>query len=540
MRRSLTLAVVLALVLVLAVSGLAFGANKSPKGQIVVGQLGDVETLNPLLSEENAGTMILNGIFSQLIRVDEKGNFVPDLATQVPTVQNGGISKDGLVYTFHLRKGVKFHDGQPLTAEDVKFTWEMLMNDKVQVVSRDGFDKIKKFEILDPYTVRMTLDQPYAPFLVTWAQTAGDIVPKHILGKLKPEEITKGGDFSRHPIGSGPFKLKEWKEASYIIIEANKDYFGKGPYLEKVIFKVVPDTNTLLTQVKTGEVDVVNNIQPKQYVQIKDDPRLNVQLNPASIYLHITFNLKNPIFQDKRVRQALSYALPRDLIVKSILNGIGQPAAGSTSPVLWAYDKTIKPYPYDLKKANELLDEAGWKMGSDGIRVKDGKPLSFEISTNSENQTRLQIEQVAQQEWKKIGVDLKIKNYEATTLFGDVLEQMKFDTIMFAWVTGSDPDEFTLYHSSQIPTPDHQVGQNYSSYKNPEMDKLLEEGQKTTDIRKRKEIYSKIQKIYAEDQPMLYVYYYVNVDVAPKALQNWRPAPFTNTMTWNINEWKLK
>ncbi|MCL4517323.1 MAG: peptide-binding protein [Firmicutes bacterium] len=540
MKRALSLTVVLALVLVLAVSGLALAANKSPKGQITVGQLGDVETLNPLLSEENAGTMILNGLFSQLIRVDEKGNFVPDLATQVPTVQNGGISKDGLVYTFHLRKGVKFHDGQPLTAEDVKFTWETLMNDKVQVVSRDGFDKIKKFEVVNPYTVRMTLDQPYAPFLVTWAQTAGDIVPKHILGKLKPEEITKGGDFSRHPIGSGPFKFKEWKEATYIIIEANKNYFGKGPYLEKVIFKVVPDTNTLLTQVKTGEVDVVNNIQPKQYVQIKDDPRLNVQLNPASIYLHITFNLKNPIFQDKRVRQALSYALPRDLIVKSILNGIGQPAAGSTSPVLWAYDKSIKPYPYDLKKANELLDEAGWEMGSDGIRVKDGKPLSFEISTNSENQTRLQIEQVAQQEWKKIGVDLKIKNYEATTLFGDVLEQMKFDTIMFAWVTGSDPDEFTLYHSSQIPTPDHQVGQNYINYKNPEMDKLLEEGQKTTDIKKRKEIYSKIQKIYAEDQPMLYVYYYVNIDVAPKALENWRPAPFTNTMTWNINEWKLK
>lgn len=539
MKRSLSLTVVLALVLVLAVSGLALAANKSPKGQITVGQLGDVETLNPLLSEENAGTMILNGLFSQLIRVDEKGNFVPDLATQVPTVQNGGISKDGLVYTFHLRKGVKFHDGQPLTAEDVKFTWETLMNDKVQVVSRDGFDKITKFEVLDPYTVRMTLSEPYAPFLSTWAQTSGDIVPKHILGKLKPEEITKGGDFSRHPIGSGPFKLKEWKEATYIVIEANKDYFGKGPYLEKVIFKVVPDTNTMLTQVKTGEVDVTQ-LQPKQYVQIKGDPRVDVRLDPAGTYLHMTFNLKNPIFQDKRVRQALSYALPRDLIVKSILNGIGQPAAGSTSPMMWSYNKAIKPYPHDLKKANELLDEAGWKMGPDGIRVKDGKPLSFEISTNSENQTRLQIEQVAQQEWKKIGADLKIKNYEATTLFGDVLEQLKFDIIMFAWVVPPDPDEFTLYHSSQIPTPDHQVGQNYMNYKNPEMDKLLDEGRKTPDIKKRKAIYAKVQEIYAKDQPMLYVYYYVDVNVAPKNLENFRPAPFTNTMTWNINEWKLK
>lgn len=525
---------------VLLIAAAAQAANQNPKGQVVIGALGDIETLNPLLSENATETDILNGIFENLLRVDDHGEFLPALATEVPTVQNGGISKDGKVYTFHLRKGVKWSDGQPFTSADVKFTWDLIMNDKVPVVSRSGYDKIVKMETPDPYTVKMYLKEVYAPFLLNWSGPG--IVPKHILENVKPEEITKAGDFSRHPIGTGPFVLKEWKSGSYVMLEANKNYWGEGPYLEKVIWKVVPDSNTMLTQLKTGEIDIYE-AQPSQVNEIKKISRVQIKLQDAAIYFHMTFNLKNPILADKRVRQALTYGLPRQQIVDVVLEGVGRLAtAASITPTSWAFDKSLKAYPFDQKKAKALLAEAGWKdVDNDGILEKDGKKLSLEINTNSGNKTREQIEQIAQQYWKQIGVDLKIRNYEPATLFGEILENMKFDIITFAWVSPPDPDEYTLYHSKQIPSDANgHTGQNYASYVNPEVDKLLEAGQKTVDQAQRKKIYQRIQEIVHEDLPMMYVYYYVQPYAFPKNLENYRPSGTTVGTTWNIYEWKLK
>lgn len=526
-----------ALILGLGTAGLA--ANRNPQGQITVGLLDTLEHMNPILSEEMNGTYVLNGIFSQLVRIDDNGDVIPDLAVKVPTVENGGISKDGLTYTFYLNKKAKWHDGQPVTSADVKFTWETIMNPKVEVVSRDGFDKITKVETPDKYTVKMYLKERVADWLLNWAQTQGSIIPQHILGKFKPEEITKGMDFARHPIGSGPYKLKEWKEGSYVVLEANKDYFGKGPYLEKIIYRLGLNSNTTLVAFKTGEIDV-GQVQSAQYEEASKIARLAVTKKPASTYAHITPDLRKPIFQDKRVRQALNYAIPRELIVEKILKGIGQPAAGSIAPVSWAYNKNVKPYPFDLDKANKLMDEAGWKRDKDGIREKDGKPFHVTISTNAENATRVQIEQVLKEEWKKIGVDLEIKNYDGTTLFGDILENIKFDLILFAWVSPAGPDEWTLYHSSQIPSPQNQVGQNYSAYKNAEVDKLLAEGRATDARKARKAAYDRIQEILHDELPLFPIYYYVNVNVAPKNLLNFKPAGFTNGYTWNLNEWQLK
>lgn len=538
MRKLSALAAILALVLVCSALGLA--ANPSPKGQIVVvGQ--DVETLNPLLSESTYETTVLNGIFSQLVRIDENGSFVADLAEEVPTVENGGISEDGMVYTFKLRKNAKWHDGAPVTADDVVFTWETIMNDAVQVVSRDGFDKVERVEKVDDYTVTFYLKEPVVAWMLTWAQTGGSIIPKHILEDVPPAEFTKAHSFSRAPIGSGPFKFKEWVPGSHVILEANKEYYREGPYLERFIYRAVPDTNTQLTMLKTGEADIAHNLTGEQLNELRKIDRLKVTLDPASIYLHMTFNLDNPRFQDKRVRQALSYALPREAIVSKVLRGVGQPAATSTCPVSWAYDESIKPYPFDLNKAKQLLDEAGWvDTDGDGIREKDGMELSFELATNAGIKIRERIAQIAQQYWKQIGVDLKIKLAESTTLYGDILENMKFDMIMFGWVTGSDPDEFTLYHSTQIPTEENgYTGQNYAKYKNPRVDELLELGQRTFARDERIKIYHEIQRIIYDELPMLYVYYYVNVNAAPKNLENWRPAPFTNGLNWNVNEWKL-
>ncbi len=538
MRKLSVIAAVLALTM--ALSAIGFAANPNPKGQIVmVGQ--DVETLNPLLSESTYETSVLNGIFSQLVRIDETGTLLPDLAEEVPTVENGGISEDGLVYTFKLRKNAKWHDGEPVTAHDVAFTWNLIMSDDVQVVSRDGFDKVEKVEVVDDYTVSFYLKEALAAWMLNWAQTRGTIVPEHILGDVPAAEFTKAHPYSRAPIGSGPFKFVEWVTGSHVILEANKDYHREGPYLQRFIYRAVNDTNTQLTMLKTGEADIAHNLTGDQLAELQSIDRLNVTLDPASVYMHMTFNLDNPRFQDKRVRQALSYALPREAIVSKVLRGVGQAAATSTAPVSWAYDDSIAPHPFDLNKAKDLLDEAGWvDTDGDGIREKDGMELSFELATSAGVKIRERIAQIAQQYWKQIGVDLKIKLSESTTLFGDILENMKFDLIMFGWVTGSDPDEFTLYHSSQVPTEENgYVGQNYAKYSNPRIDELLDRGQRVADREERIKIYHEVQRIVYDELPMIYVYYYVNVNVAPKNLENWRPAPFTNGLNWNINELKL-
>lgn len=527
--------------IVILVTAAAFAANENPEGQVtIVGS--NMETLNPLLSESSYETTVLNGIFSQLVRLDDTGGYVPDLAKEVPTVDNGGISPDGLTFTFHLNENATWHDGEPVTAEDVKFTWEMIMNDKAQVVSRSGFDEIESIETPDPYTVIMHKNKATANWLSTWAQTSGAIIPEHLWEDVDPVEFTKGHEYSRKPIGSGPFKFVEWEPQSYLIMEANKDFYGEGPYLQKVIYREVEDPVTQLTMLRTGEADIALNLEGSQLDQIKQIDRLQLSLDPASVYVHMTFNIDNPIFKDKRTRQALSYALPRDQIVEKVLNGVGVPAATSTYPNLWAYDESIKPYPYDMEKARELLTEAGWHdVDGDGVLENDdGSTFEFTLYTNAGRQIRERIAQIAQQIWGQLGVKVNLEFQESTTLYGPTLEQRKFDMIMFGWVTGADPDETTLYHSEEIPSEENgYVGQNYAGYRNEDVDALLDAGNLLMNNKDRIPLYHKIQSILYEEQPMICVYWYVNINVAPANMENWRPAPFTNGRTWNIYEWKL-
>lgn len=520
----------------------AAAAKVKPSGTLVAGMLSDAETLNPIVSENSSETDILQGLFDNLFRLDNKANLVPSLCTVVPTKKNGLISADDKTFTFKLRKGVKWHDGKPFTAKDVKFTWEVYLNDKVPVPTRDPFDKITKFQIIDDYTIKMTTKTVEAAFLLGW--TNPGIIPAHYFAGLSGENLAsalgKGGKFSRSPIGTGPFKLKEWKTGSHITLEANKNYFLGAPGLEKIIHKVVPDTNTMVTQLKTGEITMALP-QAGDYDQVKNIKGLKVTKEPASIYAHMTFNFKNPILADKNVRQALAFGFPRQQFIDSFLDGIGSIGTGPISPLNWAaFEGLEKYFAFDQAKAKSLLEKSGWKMEKDGFRYKNGKKLAFEICTNSGNKTREAIEATAQQYWKQLGVDLSIKNYEANTLFGDILENMKFDIILFGWVTGSDPDCYTLFHSEQIPTEaNDKAGQNYASYINKEVDKLLVQAKSITEREARIPLYKKIQKMVVEDLPLYYLYNYVDIHARPANLKNYKPGPFTNGRFWNVYEWQL-
>lgn len=557
MKRSLVVFVMLALVAALFSTAMA-----APRrgGTVVIGLFGDNETLNPILSESSSEREVLQAVFSSLYRTDQDTDFVPDLLTKMPT-------KKGLTYYYELRKGVKFSDGHELDSQDVKFTWECHMNPKIPVPTRSGFDEIKSFDIptitykgkdgktyktYDKYHFSITLKKVYARYDLLWADKA--IVPKHILekeiaenkAKNAPNHMEKGGKFSRNPIGSGPFILKEWVADNYIMVARNPNYFRAGqPYLDKIIWKIIPDSNAMLNQLKTGEIDVYRGIQANRYNEAVRIPGIKVFKIPAYIYNHIELNMNDPndlskphpILADKRVRQALDYAYPREMIVETVLENVGYPAYSNLPPISWAYNKNVAKPHYDPEKAKKLLDEAGWVMGNDGYRYKNGRKLQLTFHTNAGNKTREQVGVICQEEWKKIGVDLVPKFIDFATLTGDIMDNRKFDCLMIAWISDADPDSKSLWHSSQIPSKENQEGQNYVGYRNPEMDKLMEDGLATDNIEARKKIYHRMQEILAEDVPYIFVNFYVDVDGIKEGLENFRSNPTTATFMWNCYEW---
>jgi peptide/nickel transport system substrate-binding protein len=503
----------------------------------------DIETLNPILSESSYETDIMNAVFSTLIKVNEKLEYVPDLLEELPKV-----SPDGLTYTFKLRKGVKFHDGVELTTKDVKYTYDLKMDSNIAVPSRTLMEKIDTWNIVDDYNFSFTLKEYVAEYLEGWAYSEAIIVPKHIVEaeyKASGNSLTKGGDFSRKPIGSGPYKLVDWKPTEYIMLERFDDYFKGKPQIEKVVFKFIPTDDVKLAQFTAGDIDIMEVPAPqyREVLSLKDKGMpINVSNYPAFIYVHADFNLRNPVFQDKEVRQALAYAWPQDDFIETVLDGVGQPASGFLPTISWAYNPNVKKYNYDLKKAEELLESAGWKLGADGIRAKDGLKLQFTMNTSAGNKVRESWQQIVQQEWAKIGVKADIQNYEPATLFGDILDGIKFDMIIFGWVSGFDPSPRTLWHSEQIPDPTNPeaTGQNYPGFVNGRVDELIDLGEKEMNREKRKEYYFEIQEILAEEVPSIYIYFFAKVYAYPSNLKNFKENPTQANNTWNIWEWELQ
>ncbi|MDW7651112.1 MAG: peptide-binding protein [Bacillota bacterium] len=518
------------------------GTSEPPAEQqkpLVWGMLTDIETLNPVLSESSNETDIMNGIFSTLLKVNEDLEFVPHLLAELPEQ-----SEDGLEYTFKLREGITFHDGVELTADDVKFTIDMKLAEKNAVPSRLMWEKIADFEKIDDYNFKITLTELDVTWLEGWAYSEGMIVPKHILEEefnAGGEELTKGGEFSRNPVGSGPYKFVEWVTNEYIMLEAYDDFFLGKPEIEKIVYKVIPDTNTMFAQFQSGEIDIYDRAQPNQYKELLalKDQGMDIEVHnfPSFIYMHADFNLRLPVFQDKAVRQALNYAFPKQDFIDTVLDGVGTVAHSDTPPMSWAYNPNVKQYEYNPEKAVEILEEAGWVLNDDGVREKDGVKLEFTMSTNSGNQIREDFQEIAKQNWEAIGASVEIQNYEGATLFGDILENMSFDMIIFAWVSGFDPNAETLWHSKQQPDK-YGTGQNYVGLENDRLDELIEAGLKETDKEKRIEIYHEVQEILSEEVPYIFVYFYNTVTAVPGNLENFKPNPTQANSTWNIYEWK--
>ena len=492
------------LFLVLLAINIVFVGSRPPMkvNQLVESSIGDASYLNPILAQDSASSEINGFVFNGLIKYDRNlQGFVGELAESW-SVKEGAEPE----ITFSLRKGVLWHDGKEFTAEDVKFTYDKIMDEKTNTVRRSDYELVKKAEVLDPYTFKVTYRQPFSPGLSTWGM---GILPKHL---LENQDINTT-PFNRRPIGTGPFRFVEWVTDERITVEANPKYFEGKPYLDRIIYRIIPDPSLTEMELLTRGIDAYS-VWPFEFQRMKEVPFLNVYTQPSLGYTYIGYNLKNPLFQDKRVRQALTYAINREEIVQYVLYGLGVVANGPFPPQFWYSNPNVKPLPYDPAKARQLLAEVGWKANREGILEKDGKPFRFKLITNSGNETRRDVGVLVQRALKEIGIDVTFEFYEWSVFLKNFINVKAFDACILGWGLSPDPDAYQIWHSSQI-----EKGFNFVSYRNPEVDRLWEEGRREYDIEKRKAIYWRINELMAEDQPYTFLFVPLGITALQKKFE---------------------
>ncbi|HLO24519.1 MAG TPA: peptide-binding protein, partial [Geobacteraceae bacterium] len=453
---------------------------------IIVGSIGEPSTLMPILASDSPSHEVAGHIYSGLVRYDK------DLKLEGELAESWDVSPDGLTITFHLRKGVKWHDGHPFTSRDVLYTYRVTIDPKTPTAYADAFRQVQRAEAPDALTFRVTYAKPFAPALESWGMS---VLPAHL---LEGKDITKSS-LSRHPVGTGPYVFREWVPGQKLVLESNHDYYEGRPYIDRYIYRIIPDNSTMYMELKAGALDMMG-LSPVQYQRQTDTPKFLSRFNkyryPASAYTYIGYNLRHPLFSDRRVRQALTSAINKEEIVHGVLLGLGQVAHGPYKPGTWAYNSHIKDFDYNPERAKQLLVEAGWKeRNSDGILVKDGKPFQFTILTNQGNSERLKTAQIIQRRLKKIGIDVKIRVIEWASLLSQFIDKGNFEALIMGWTIGQDPDIYDVWHSSKTSPKEL----NFIGFKNSEVDRLLEEGRSTFDMEKRKRCYYRIQEIFTEE-----------------------------------------
>lgn len=501
-------------------------ADKPPAyGDILVrGDIGDASNLIPILASDSPSHSVASMVYNGLVKYDKDMNIVGDLA------ESWDISKNGLVITFKLRKGVRWHDGKPFTAADVFCTYQVITDPKTPTAYAGDFLKVKKAEVLDDYTFRVTYDKPFAPALISWSSA---VLPRHL---LEGKDITKS-PLSRHPVGTGPYKFKEWVAGQKIVLLSNEDYFEERPYIDGRITRIIPDTATMFLELRARNIGMMG-LTPLQYTRQTDNNLFKENFNKyrylAFAYTYLGYNLKNPLFMDKRVRQAISHAINKDEIISGVLLGLGKPATGPYKHGTWAYNDKVKIYNYDPDKARDLMKQAGWSdANKDGILEKDGRPFEFEILTNQGNETRQKCAEIIQRQLREIGITVKIRIVEWSAFVADFINKRRFDAVILGWTIPLDPDAYDVWHSSK--TAPEEL--NFISYNSPEADEMLDKGRSTFNQSERKKYYDRFQEILAEDQPYTFLYVPDELIIISKRFRGVEPAPIGighNIIKWYV------
>lgn len=469
------------------------GPSPTPGGYVIRHLESDCKTLNWVLHTTQYEDYVLRYLYDALLDYDAHLEIKPVLA------ESFSVSKDHLRITVRLRDGLRWHDGVPITSADVEFTVAKIKDPAVPAVNMSGwFDKLDHVEIIDDKTVDFVWREPYAPSL--HALTLLRPIPKHIYGE---------GDFLTHPanrapVGSGAFKFQEWKTSQTITLVRNDDYYGDNAYLDKIIFRVIPDRSTALNALKTGELDEMR-VRQVQWESLTKDSDFQAKFNEPHYYVpqynYFAWNCRSVWFNDKRVRRAMTMLLDRQKVIETLYANYSKLVTGPYYINSWAYNHEVEPYPFSPEQAKSLLDETGWvDSDNDGVREKGGVKFSFEFFIVSGSQIASELAQIFQEECGRAGVEVRIRAIEGATFFDKVFKG-EYDAAALAWRLDNDPDLFDTFHSSEVPPN----GLNHVFYSNSQVDLLLEAGRVEFDQQKRAEIYHAVHRLIHEDQPYTFV-----------------------------------
>ncbi len=456
--------------------------------------------INPLLATDSSSSEIADWIFNGLFKYDKDGNVVVDLAKSYHF-------KDKTTLIVKLKQNVKWHDGKELTAQDVIFTYNTIINPKIFSPYTSNYKKVKSLQKLDKYTIQIKYKKPYFKALEIWMM---GILPYHI---LKDEKDIMTSLFNKKPIGTGPYKLKELKLSQDIILDVNKNYFDEVPKIEKILYKFVPDPTTSFYMLKQKQLDVggLTPIQIDRQIDEKFKSNFNTYEKQSFGYSYVGLNLKSDKFKNLKIRQAISLAINRQQMADILYFGH---ASVSTGPFLKgsiAYNENVKPIVQNQKKAKQLLKESGYTKKN---------PFRFTVITSASNSTRVNVVQIMQHQLKQIGVEMKIRVMEWQAFLNTVVHPRNFEAVVLGWSLSLTPDARSIWHSSS----DKKGGFNFAGYKNIEVDKLIEKAESTIDKKEFSKIYKKIYKLISDDLPYLFLFVPNSITAVNKNIQNIKPA----------------
>ena len=489
---------------------------------LIQSSLGDASNLIPMLASDSASHEVAGLIYNGLVTYDKDFTIVGDLA------KSWEISDGGKRLRFHLRPGVRWHDGAPLTARDVLFTYHTIIDPSTPTAYAGKYKLVKEARLLDELTIEFTYETPFAPALISWAL---QILPEHL---LKGQELATS-PLTRRPVGSGPFRFQRWETGTRIVLTANEDYFNGRPYLDGVVYRVIPDLTTQFMELKAAAIDIMG-LTPLQYLRQTDTPGFSSRFAKykylADAYTYLGFNQRRAPFDQRQVRQAIAHAIDKEEIIKGVLLGLGEIATGPYKPGTRWYNPEVKRYPYDPHRALSMLNALGWSdHDGDGILDRQGKPFTFTIITNQGNPAREKAAQIIQQRLGAIGIKANLRIIEWTVFLKEYVDKGNFDAVILGWNILQDPDLFTVWHSSNA----RPGGLNFTGFSNPEADEMIMRGRHTFDGAARKRAYDHLQEILAEEQPYVFLFVPYSLPAVSARFHGIEPAPAG--ITYNLERW---
>jgi peptide/nickel transport system substrate-binding protein len=490
-----------------------------------IGAASEPRSLNPLLNISIDQNNLLRLLFDPLVASDAAGNPTPALAARVPTQANGGISADGLTITYHLRHDVRWQDGVALTSRDIAFSTRAMLDPKNPIVSRRGYDAIASVATPDRYTVRVRLKHRFAPFVATYFSESDFPfypVPEHLLAR---ERDIERAPYSAAPVGDGPFRFVRWERGDHVELAANDDYYGGKPKLRSIIWRFVPDENTELAQLRTGELDMAITLSPLAAAQLAGDHAIHIVASPVNGYFGLLFNTRR--VSDVRVRHAIATAIDAASVRATITHGFDRPAVADLPAFLWAFDSRLHALPYDPVGARALMQSAGYGPQH---------PFPLDLAIIAGSRTNAAWAVLLQATLARIGVDVRIHPYTAGVYGageGSILRSGRYDATIYFWIAGIDPDDSSQFLCDQRP----QAGQNVALYCSAEMDAAQRAALEHYDRPTRKAAYARIESLLLRDVPIVFVGSPTDITALRGSLAGFAPNPVTPSA--QAQNWRL-